>query len=147
MYVMSYILSAHINFYFIISTMFNFKNSLWGHSCFKIHSYYFRIWFLLRFVVIWIIRKLTMLVLNMIFINFKFIYNFAKLTIMIILTIPLTIFSPSLKDGQNLRVKTWSKEPRVPWVLFQGLDMTYVVVTLIYNLKFYILDTQFNIAC
>jgi hypothetical protein len=44
--------------------------------------------------------------LNMIFINFKFIYNFEKLTIMIILTIPLNIFSPSPKDGQNLIVKT-----------------------------------------
>ncbi len=43
--------------------------------------------------------------LNTIFINFKFIYYFEKLTTMIFLTITLTIFSPSLKDGQNLRVK------------------------------------------
>jgi hypothetical protein len=85
--------------------------------------------------------------LNMIFINFKFIYNFEKLTTMIILIIPLTLFSPSLKDGQNLRVKTWSKEPRAPLVLFQGLHMTYVICTLVYNLKFYILDTQFNTSC
>jgi hypothetical protein len=102
MHVMSYILSAHINFYFIISTMFNFLNSPWGHSCLKTHSYYFIIWFSLKFIVIWIIKKLTMLMLNMIFINFKFIYNFEKLTIMIILTIPLNIFYHHLK-----MVKIW----------------------------------------
>ncbi len=39
-----------------------------------------------------------MLMLNMTFTSFKFIYNFEKLTIKIILTIPLVMLSPSPKD-------------------------------------------------
>jgi hypothetical protein len=31
-------------------------------------------------------------------------------------------------------------------VIFQGLHMTCVIYVLVYNLKFYILDTPFNIA-
>jgi hypothetical protein len=30
---------------------------------------------------------------------------------------------------------------------FQGLHMTHVIYVLVYNLKFYILDTEFNITC
>jgi len=32
-------------------------------------------------------------------------------------------------------------------VLFQELYMTRVIFVFVYNLKLYILDTQFNIAC
>jgi hypothetical protein len=32
-------------------------------------------------------------------------------------------------------------------VLFQGLHVTCVIFMLVYNLKFYILDTQFNTTC
>jgi hypothetical protein len=32
-------------------------------------------------------------------------------------------------------------------VLFQELYMTCIIFVLVYNLKFYILDTQINIAC
>jgi len=32
-------------------------------------------------------------------------------------------------------------------ILFQGLHMTRIIFMLIYNLKFYILEIQFNIAC
>jgi hypothetical protein len=32
-------------------------------------------------------------------------------------------------------------------VLFQGLHMTHVISTLVYNLVFSILDTQFNTTC
>jgi hypothetical protein len=32
-------------------------------------------------------------------------------------------------------------------VLFQGLHMTCVISMLVYNLKFYILDTQYNTTC
>jgi len=31
-------------------------------------------------------------------------------------------------------------------ILFQGLHMTHVIPVLVYNLKFYILNTPFNIA-
>jgi hypothetical protein len=31
-------------------------------------------------------------------------------------------------------------------VLFQGLHMTHVIIVLVYNLKFYISNTPFNIA-
>jgi hypothetical protein len=31
--------------------------------------------------------------------------------------------------------------------LFQGLHMTHLISMLVYNLKFCILDTQFNITC
>jgi hypothetical protein len=32
-------------------------------------------------------------------------------------------------------------------VLFQELYMSHIIFVLVYNLKFYILNTQFNIAC
>ncbi len=32
-------------------------------------------------------------------------------------------------------------------IIFQALHMTCVIFALVCNLKFYILDTQFNIAC
>jgi hypothetical protein len=32
-------------------------------------------------------------------------------------------------------------------ILFQGLHMTFVIPMLVYNFKFCILDTQFNITC
>jgi hypothetical protein len=32
-------------------------------------------------------------------------------------------------------------------VLFQGLHMTHVISMLVYNFKFYILGTPFNITC
>jgi hypothetical protein len=32
-------------------------------------------------------------------------------------------------------------------IIFQWLYMTHVIFVLVYNLKFCILDTQFNIAC
>jgi hypothetical protein len=50
-----------------------------------------------------------MLMLNMTFINFKFIYNFVKLTIKIMLTIPLIMLSRSSKDEiQNLINCEWN---------------------------------------
>jgi hypothetical protein len=41
-----------------------------------------------------------------------------------------------VKGGKGTEVK----------VFFQGLHMTHVIYVLIYNLKFYILDTEFNIT-
>jgi hypothetical protein len=43
----------------------------------------------------------------------------------------------TIKGAKGARVK----------VIFQGLHMTHVIFVLAYNLKFCILDIQFNIAC
>lgn len=42
-----------------------------------------------------------------------------------------------VKGAKNAKVK----------VIFQGLHMTCVIIVVIYTLNFYIIDTQFNIAC
>jgi hypothetical protein len=42
-----------------------------------------------------------------------------------------------VKRGKGTKVK----------VIFQGLHMTHVIYVLVYNLKVYILDTEFNITC
>jgi len=42
-----------------------------------------------------------------------------------------------VKGGKGTKVK----------ILFQGLHTTHVIYVLVYNLKFYILDIEFNITC
>jgi hypothetical protein len=42
-----------------------------------------------------------------------------------------------VKGAKGIKVK----------IVVQLLHMTHVIFVLVYNLKFYILDTQFNISC
>ncbi len=46
--------------------------------------------------------------------------------------------------GENMVKKAISAKVKI---LFQGLHMTQVIFVLVYNLKFCILDTQFNANC
>jgi len=69
-------------------------------------------------------QKKECLILKRLDDNFGFFFLFASLGEIVV------------KRARGAKVK----------VLFQGLHMTHVIFVLVYNLKFYILDTPFNIA-
>jgi hypothetical protein len=49
-----------------------------------------------------------------------------------------------IDKGENMVKGTKGTKVKV---LFQGLHMTYVISTLVYNLNFFIMDTLFNTTC